>query len=253
MTAENSALMAALEPTWANRELANVIRNLMHQGGWGLDTDAHDWRSDHPLLQAIASLSRPTQSSGEAVALRIGWWNDMRQRGVSQDVAIQKIMGALASFPAPLPAEREVDGEASVGVEVRQIETVTGDFMQEPGEPFWRIEINGYCAEFDSELAAKNFADQINALSAPAQPVSADTQAKSIIANLAAVVRVQNGNKHEDINGLLKTADDFLAAQPVSEQGAGEGSPPYRVDTKAVVTIIDDLLPQPAKENLCTQ
>ena len=36
----------------------------------------------------------------------------------------------------------------------------------------------------------------------------------------------------------------------VQLEEATEGSPPYRVGTKAVVTIIEDLLPQPAKEDL---
>lgn len=49
-------------------------------------------------------------------------------------------------------------------VEVRMVETVTGDFYSEPGEPFWRIEIDGYCADFDSEGAAQNFASRINYL-----------------------------------------------------------------------------------------
>jgi len=47
-------------------------------------------------------------------------------------------------------------------VEVREIETVTGDFMTERGAPFWRIEIDGYCADFDYQAAAENFAAAIN-------------------------------------------------------------------------------------------
>lgn len=42
-------------------------------------------------------------------------------------------------------------------VTVREIETVTGDFLTEAGEPFYRIEINGYCADFDHRQAAENF------------------------------------------------------------------------------------------------
>lgn len=52
-------------------------------------------------------------------------------------------------------------------VKVQRIETVDGDCMTEEGEPFWRIEINGYCADFDYEEAANNFADAIRALSVP--------------------------------------------------------------------------------------
>ena len=61
---------------------------------------------------------------------------------------------ALAALPVPAP------------VEVQEIETVTGDLLLDPGEPFWRIVINDYCADFDTERAARNFADQINRLSA---------------------------------------------------------------------------------------
>lgn len=49
-------------------------------------------------------------------------------------------------------------------VSVRKVETVTGDILTEPGEPFWRIEIDGYCADFDYEAAAVNFAAAINRL-----------------------------------------------------------------------------------------
>ena len=48
-------------------------------------------------------------------------------------------------------------------VEVREVETVTGDFGTEPGTPFYRIEIGGYCADFDYRSAAQNFANAIQA------------------------------------------------------------------------------------------
>lgn len=34
-------------------------------------------------------------------ALRIGWWNDMRERGVDQDTAIRKINEALPKAAPP--------------------------------------------------------------------------------------------------------------------------------------------------------
>ena len=48
-------------------------------------------------------------------------------------------------------------------VPVRRIETISYANVPdgEPGEPFWRIVLNGYCADFPSETAARNFADQI--------------------------------------------------------------------------------------------
>lgn len=49
-------------------------------------------------------------------------------------------------------------------MEVKKIETVTGDFLTEPGTPFWRIELDGYCADFDYEEAANNFAAAIQAM-----------------------------------------------------------------------------------------
>lgn len=44
---------------------------------------------------------------------------------------------------------------------VKEIETVTGDFQTESGAPFYRIEIDGYCADFDYREAAENFAAAI--------------------------------------------------------------------------------------------
>lgn len=52
--------------------------------------------------------------------------------------------------------------ETGEWIEVREIETVTGDFLTEPGKPFWRIEIDGYCADFDYREAAENFCAAIN-------------------------------------------------------------------------------------------
>lgn len=45
---------------------------------------------------------------------------------------------------------------------VEMIETVTGDFHTEPGEPIWRVMVGEYCADFDFEQAARNFASAIN-------------------------------------------------------------------------------------------
>lgn len=57
--------------------------------------------------------------------------------------------------------------EGGTPINVRKIETVTGDFYTEAGEPFWRIEIDGYCADFDHEQAALNFAAAIQRLAQP--------------------------------------------------------------------------------------
>jgi hypothetical protein len=72
--------------------------------------------------------------------------------------------GRFERLELPTPA---ADGDK---VLVRKVETVSGDYMTEAGEPFWRIEINGYCADFDHEQAARNFAAQINLLAAAPAP-----------------------------------------------------------------------------------
>ena len=47
-------------------------------------------------------------------------------------------------------------------------------------------------------------------------------EANSLIANLAAVVRIQNGNQHDDINALLASADKFLSQPPEASEGEAE-------------------------------
>lgn len=61
----------------------------------------------------------------------------------------------------------------------------------------------------------------LNAMQHAAKPVGL-LEAKALIANLAAVVRIQNGNRHEDINALLASADTFLAT-PARTDDAGVG------------------------------
>lgn len=70
-------------------------------------------------------------------------------------------------------------------VEVTEIETVTGDFLTEPGPPFYRIEIDGYCADFDYREAAENFAAAINRLST--HPTATD-EAADLIRDAAGVL-----------------------------------------------------------------
>lgn len=53
--------------------------------------------------------------------------------------------------------------EEALWVTVYPVETVTGTFLTEPGEPFWRIEVDGFCADFDYPEAANNFALAVNA------------------------------------------------------------------------------------------
>jgi hypothetical protein len=59
---------------------------------------------------------------------------------------------------------REMDRPPHMIALVDMVETVTIEsLMQEPGEPIWRIEIGGYCADFEHSEAANNFANAINA------------------------------------------------------------------------------------------
>ena len=48
-------------------------------------------------MQSAQSRGQAFDGEGEAAALRIGWWNDMRRRGVSQENAILAINAALSS------------------------------------------------------------------------------------------------------------------------------------------------------------
>jgi hypothetical protein len=66
-------------------------------------------------------------------------------------------------------------------------------------------------------------ADTLEALSTPSRSMEAGEgqtpqEALTLIANLAAVVRVQNGNRHEDTNALLAHADRYLSS-PTPAQG----------------------------------
>lgn len=49
-------------------------------------------------------------------------------------------------------------------VPVERVECVDwSQGYEQPADPLWRIELNGYCADFPSEQAARNFASQIGA------------------------------------------------------------------------------------------
>jgi Lar family restriction alleviation protein len=64
-----------------------------------------------------------------------------------------RIRSALVAHP----------GETAEPVAVERIEMVdysTG--FQQPSEPMWRVEIDGYCADFETETAAQNYAGAIN-------------------------------------------------------------------------------------------
>jgi len=66
-------------------------------------------------------------------------------------------------------------------VEVREVETVTGDFGTEPGTPFYRIEIGGYCADFDCREGAQNFANAIQAAFAEREARLVGAECKAVV------------------------------------------------------------------------
>lgn len=68
----------------------------------------------------------------------------------------------VPALPATLTETSAQESGAGGRAIVEKVETVTGDFLTEPGEPLWRIVLDGYCADFDYENAAKNFASAIN-------------------------------------------------------------------------------------------
>lgn len=80
---------------------------------------------------------------------------------------------------------------------VREIETVTGDFCTEPGEPFYRIEIDGFCADFDYREAADNFAAAINARIAARPAVAEDVVERIVDAVIDAANIVSHDGYYE--------------------------------------------------------
>jgi hypothetical protein len=85
-------------------------------------------------------------------------------------------------------------GEQMAAVEAREIETVTGDFHTEPGKPFYRVEIDGYCADFDYREAAENFAQAINGRTATLQ-ATVERQAAEIARYREVLSQIVGGNQ----------------------------------------------------------
>lgn len=104
---------------------------------------------------------------------------------------------------------------ASNYVMVREIETVTGDFCTEPGEPFYRIEIDGFCADFDYREAADNFAAAINARIAARPAANVVKALQQALVNHNDVLRsayqiaARQGNS-TDWDGFTKRAGSVL-------------------------------------------
>lgn len=82
-----------------------------------------------------------------------------------------------------------------------------------PGQPIRGIERVG--RDEDSARAAWN-----TRATQPQAPQGAVTQKwRDVVADLATIVRMQNGNLHDDINTLLDRAKALLAAAPETPEG----------------------------------
>jgi len=127
--------------------------------------------------------------------------------GCGRDPKTGELNGTLYAHPpsqdasALVAALERIKNARPAGdyVLVREIETVTGDFCTEPGEPFYRIEIDGFCADFDYREAADNFAAAINARIAARPAVGED------VVERVRLVVMQELWKREQYNGV--TAD----------------------------------------------
>ena len=58
-------------------------------------------------------------------------------------------------------------------VSAKRVETVTGDLWLDEGEPLWRVDIDGFCIDFEHAGAAASVAAAINARIARAASGSA--------------------------------------------------------------------------------
>lgn len=74
----------------------------------------------------------------------------------------EAVHAIIRALPARLTAQSGEQQSCEPIATVEMIETVTGDFYTEPGEPIWRVMVGEYCADFDFEQAARNFASAIN-------------------------------------------------------------------------------------------
>jgi len=78
---------------------------------------------------------------------------------------------------------------------VERVETVSyANGYAEPDKPIWRIVLNGYCADFDSEQAARNFGAEITRLRAALRECADDLETE-IKARYPAQVQIYPSEK----------------------------------------------------------
>lgn len=86
---------------------------------------------------------------------------------VGREMTSDEIATALAPFHTLPPAPVQGDGDLREAIPpVERIETVPvgHPFSDEATDPYWRVIVSGYCADFETETAANFFRDAILAL-----------------------------------------------------------------------------------------
>ena len=87
-------------------------------------------------------------------------------------VAWPREAGRGLAFNAPADSRTEfvradlcASGQQVRAVSVERVEMVNYESgYEQPAEPIWRVVVGGYCADFETESAARNFAGAIAAL-----------------------------------------------------------------------------------------
>jgi hypothetical protein len=90
--------------------------------------------------------------------------------------------------------EAAISPPATESITVECVECVSYESgFEQPSDPTWRIEINGYCADFATETAAHNFARQIGSLRSP-PATDASVQALATVLRPFANVSVRDAD-----------------------------------------------------------
>lgn len=92
MSGEELAISVREHPDIEPAILELAINLARDRGGCTMPVSDYDIR--HARDRIAGEQSEVARLMAENSALRIGWWNDMRKRGVTQDAAIEKIREA---------------------------------------------------------------------------------------------------------------------------------------------------------------
>jgi hypothetical protein len=83
------------------------------------------------------------------------------------------VLDAMADACLALQSSPPVKAAGKIAVEKVDCVSYESGF-REKTDPIWRVEIDGICADFETETAAQNFADAINKRIAPVQTAAVD-------------------------------------------------------------------------------